>query len=190
MMSHHQHGGYRVAAVVADGFEQVEFTEPKQALEQAGATVDVISLKPGEVQGFNHFDRADRFPVTKTIDEARAEDYDALLIPGGVHSPDQLRANDRVLEFVQAFDKTGKPMAVICHGPWVLVSSGVARGRNLTSYHTIKDDMMNAGANWENRAPIVDRNLVTARSPKDIPQFNDAMLKLFGLGEQAARRAA
>lgn len=182
--------GYRVAALVADGFEQVEFTGPREALEGAGATVEIVSLKPGEVQGFNHFDRADRFPVTATVDQANPDDYDALLIPGGVHSPDQLRAEESVLEFVRAFDRAGKPIAVICHGPWLLVSTGIARGRHLTSYHTIKDDLVNAGAQWEDQAPITDGNLVTARSPKDIPQFNTAMLELFGLGRQSQQKAA
>lgn len=182
--------GYRVAALVADGFEQVELTGPKEALEGAGATVEIISLKPGEVQGFNHFDRADCFPVTATVEEANPDDYDALLIPGGVHSPDQLRAEESVLEFVRAFDRDGKPIAVICHGPWLLVSTGIARGRHLTSYHTIKDDLINAGAQWEDQAPITDGNLVTARSPKDIPQFNAAMLELFGLRQQSQRKAA
>ncbi|MFN3650655.1 MAG: type 1 glutamine amidotransferase domain-containing protein [Armatimonadota bacterium] len=182
--------GLRVAALVADGFEQVELTEPMQALERAGAQVEIVSLKPGEVQGFNHFDRADRFPVDETVDRADPASYDALLVPGGAHSPDQLRASEEALEFVRHFDREQKPIAVICHGPWVLVSAGVARGRNLTSYHTIKDDLVNAGANWEDRAPICDDNLVTARSPDDIPAFNDAMLSLFGLAQSAGRRAA
>jgi len=181
---------YHVAAVVADGFEQVELTGPREALTGAGAKVSVISLKPGQVQGFNHFDRADRFPVDDTVERANPEEFDALLLPGGVHSPDQLRAEESVLEFIRAFDRAGKPMAVICHGPWLLVSTGIARGRRLTSYHTIKDDLINAGAHWEDQAPIVDGNLVTARSPKDIPAFNNAMLELFGLRKQTARKAA
>lgn len=181
---------YRVAALVADGFEQVEFTEPRAALEQAGATVSVVSLKPGQVQGFNHFDRADTFPVDCTVTDADANDFDALLIPGGAHSPDQLRAEEPVLEFVRAFERAGKPIAVICHGPWLLASTGIARGRRLTSYHTIKDDLINAGAQWEDQAPITDGNLVTARNPDDIPQFNQAMLELFGLQAQTQRKAA
>jgi protease I len=186
-----QHGsGYRVAALVADGFEQVELTGPREALEGAGATVEIVSLKPGEVQGFNHFDRAGRFPVDATLDQANPDDYDALLIPGGAHSPDQLRAEETALEFVRAFDRAGKPLAVICHGPWLLVSTGIARGRHLTSYHTIKDDLVNAGAQWEDQAPIIDSNLVTARNPKDIPQFNAAMLDLFGLSRQSQQKAA
>ncbi|MGV3722103.1 MAG: type 1 glutamine amidotransferase domain-containing protein [Actinomycetota bacterium] len=181
---------YRVAAVVADGFEQVELTGPREALTDAGAKVSVISLKPGQVQGFNHFDRGDKFPVDDTVDHANPEDFDALLLPGGVHSPDQLRAEESVLEFIRAFDRDGKPMAVICHGPWLLVSTGIARGRRLTSYHTIKDDLINAGAQWEDQAPIVEGNLVTARNPNDIPAFNNAMLELFGLSQQTARKAA
>lgn len=181
---------YQVAAIVADGFEQVELTGPREALESAGAKVSVISLKPGEVQGFNHFDRADKFRVDQTIDRAVPNRFDALLIPGGLHSPDQLRAEERVLEFVRAFDQAGKPIAAICHGPWLLVSTGIARGRRLTSYHTIKDDLINAGAQWEDQAPIVDGNLVTGRNPKDIPAFNNAMLELFGLSRQTARKAA
>jgi len=182
--------GYRVAALVADGFEQVELTGPKGALEGAGATVEIVSLKPGEVQGFNHFEKGDRFPVSATVDQANPEEYDALLIPGGLHSPDQLRAEEAALDFVRAFDRDGKPLAVICHGPWLLVSTGIARGRHLTSYHTIKDDLINAGAQWEDDAPVTDGNLVTARNPNDIPQFNTAMLELFGLGAQSQRKAA
>jgi protease I len=182
--------GYRVAALVADGFEQVELTGPKDALEAAGAVVEIISLKPGEVQGFHHFEKGDRFPVSSTVDQANPEEFDALLIPGGLHSPDQLRGEEAVLEFVRAFDRDGKPLAVICHGPWLLVSTGIARGRQLTSYHTIKDDLVNAGAQWEDQAPITDGNLVTARNPNDIPQFNAAMLDLFGLGARSQRRAA
>lgn len=184
-----QHQNFKVAALVADGFEQVEFTEPCKALEQAGATVEVISLKPGEVQGFNHFEKGNAFPVDRTIDQVSADDYDALLVPGGAHSPDQLRAERKVLDFVRAFDQAGKPMAVICHGPWVLVSADLVEDRSLTSYHTIKDDLLNAGAEWVDNAPVVDGNLVTARNPKDIPVFNEAMLELFGL-KQAARKAA
>jgi len=182
--------GYRVAALVADGFEQIELIGPKSALEGAGATVEIVSLKPGEVQAFHHFEKGDRFPVSATVEQANPEEYDALLIPGGLHSPDQLRAEETALEFVRAFDRDGKPLAVICHGPWLLVSTGIARGRRLTSYHTIKDDMVNAGAQWEDQAPITDGNLVTARNPNDIPQFNEAMLELFGLNEQKQRLAA
>jgi protease I len=182
--------GYRVAALVADGFEQVELTGPKAALEQAGATVEIVSLQPGEVQGFHHFEKGHRFPVGITVDQANPEEYDALLIPGGLHSPDQLRAEEAALEFVRAFDRDGKPLAVICHGPWLLVSTGIARDRRLTSYRTIKDDLVNAGAQWEDAAPITDGNLVTARNPNDIPQFNAAMLELFGLSAQSQRKAA
>jgi protease I len=181
---------FRVAALAADGFEQVELTEPMQALQQAGAQVDILSIQPGEVQGFNHFEKADRFPVAGTVENANAADYDALLIPGGAHNPDTLRADQNVLQFVREMDRAGKPMAAICHGPWVLVSAGVAKGRHLTSYHTIQDDMKNAGAHWEDRAPIRDGNLVTARSPQDLPQFNQAMLELFGLSESAVTRKA
>lgn len=181
---------YRVAAIVADGFEQVELTGPREAAETAGARVSVISLQPGEVQGFHHFDRGQKFRVDQTFDHADPNDFDALLIPGGLHSPDQLRSEEAVLEFVRAFDRAGKPIAVICHGPWLLVSTGIARGRRLTSYHTIKDDLINAGAQWEDQAPIVDGNLLTGRNPDDIPAFNDAMLDLFGLSAQPARKAA
>ncbi len=184
-----QNQNFRVAALMADGFEQIEFTEPCKALQQAGATVEVISLKPGMVQGFNHFEKGDAFPVDRTIDQASADDYDALLVPGGAHSPDQLRADERVLEFVRDFDDAGKPMAVICHGPWVLVSADLVEDRSVTSYHTIKDDLLNAGAEWVDDAPVVDGNIVTARNPKDIPVFNNAMLELFGL-QQAGRKAA
>lgn len=182
--------GYRVAALVADGFEQVELTGPKEALEAAGATVELVSLQAGEVQGFHHLEKGDRFAVGSTLEQANPEEFDALLLPGGLHSPDQLRGEEGALEFIRAFDRDGKPIAAICHGPWLLVSTGIARDRRLTSYHTIKDDLVNAGAQWEDAAPITDGNLVTARNPDDIPQFNAAMLELFGLHAQDQRRAA
>jgi protease I len=172
--------GLRVAAIVADGFEQVELTVPKSRLEEEGADVEVISLRPGSVQGMNLLFRGKSVHVDRTIFTARAGDYDALLQPGGFISPDFLRQSERVLEFVREIDRAGKPIAVICHGPWVLVSAGLVRGRRLASWPGIKDDVQNAGGMWEDSAMVRDRNWVSSRSPLDLKQFNDGLVELFG----------
>jgi protease I len=171
--------GCRVAIIVADDFEQVEMTEPRKAFEQAGAKTTLISPKPGQVQGMNHDVKADRFPVDVTLDQARPEDFDALLIPGGALNADFIRMDEHARQFVRHFDQAGKPIAVICHGPWLLVSAGVVQGRRLTSYHTIQDDIRNAGGNWQDSEVVQDRNWVTSRSPKDLPAFDRAAIALF-----------
>ena len=180
--------GMRVAILLDTDFEQVEMTEPRKALEDAGARCVLISPKQ-EVTGVKHDEKKDTFKVDQLVDSAKPEDFDALLLPGGALNADSLRVNKKAQEFVKAIDASGKPMAVICHAPWLLVSAGLAKGRRLTSYHTIQDDMRNAGARWEDREVIVDRNLVTSRQPSDIPAFNREMITLF---EQRAkgRRAA
>jgi protease I len=171
--------GKRVAFLATDMVEQVELTEPWKAVQQAGADIDLVSLEEGEIQGFNHYDRADKFPVDRTVEEARAEDYDALVLPGGVGNPDTLRMDDNAVRFVREFFDAGKPVAAICHAPWMLVEADVARGRTLTSYWSIKTDVKNAGGNWVDEEVVLDGNLVTSRSPKDIPAFNKTLLEQF-----------
>ncbi len=180
--------GKNVAILVADGFEQVELTEPKKALEQAGARTQVISPKDGKVKGWNHTDWGQEIPVDLPLDRARAEDFDALLLPGGVMSPDKLRVLPEVQRFVKAFFDAGKPVAAICHGPWTLIDAGVVRGRQMTSYETIRTDLRNAGAQVVDREVVVDGNLVTSRKPDDIPAFNKAMIECFAQAEVASPR--
>lgn len=171
--------GLRVAILVTDGFEQAEMTEPRKALDQAGAVTKIISNKPGQVQGVNHDEKADTFPVDMTLDQANPGDFDALLLPGGAINADTIRMEQKARQFVQQIDQSGRPIAVICHTPWLLVSSGCAKGRTMTSYYTIQDDLRNAGANWVDQEVVRDHNLVTSRSPKDIPAFNPAIVSLF-----------
>src|SRR5581483_9318596 len=151
--------GKRVAIIAADMVEQVELVEPRKALDDAGAETHLISLKPGEIQGFNHFDPADTFEVDKAIEEVQADDYDALMIPGGVGNPDQLRGDENVVSFVRDFFEAGKPVAAICHAPWVLVEAGVVRGRNVTSWPTLQTDIRNAGGTWVDEQVVVDQGL-------------------------------
>jgi protease I len=177
----------RIAILVTDGFEQSELVEPRKALDQAGAkTVLVAPAHKKTVQGMNHGDKADQFQVDQTLDEARPEEFDAVLLPGGVHNADHLRVEKKAQEFVRKMDRDGKPIAVICHGPWLLVSAGLTRGRTLTSYHTIQDDIRNSGGKWEDRETVRDRNWISSRQPADIPAFNREMLALFS--ERKARR--
>ncbi|HZO32563.1 MAG TPA: type 1 glutamine amidotransferase domain-containing protein [Chloroflexota bacterium] len=178
--------GKRVAIVVADDFEQVEMTEPRKALEQAGARTVLVAPKAGKVQGFNHDTKADSFAVDQTLDEANPDDFDAMVLPGGALNADFLRAQPKAQGFVRQLDRAGKPVAAICHVPWLLVSAGLVRGRTLTSYHTIQDDIRNAGGTWQDREVICDGNWVTSRQPNDIPAFNREMLALFAT--PAARR--
>src|SRR5690348_10201501 len=177
--------GKQVAILAADMFERVELEEPRKALEDAGADVEVISIHDGEIKGFDHFDPANMVKVDKTVEEASPGDYDALMIPGGVGNPDQLRGDENAVAFVREFDQAGKPMAVICHGPWVLVESGVVRGRRVTSWPTLETDIRNAGGDWVDEEVAVDGNIVTSRKPDDIPAFNREMLRIFA-GERAS----
>ncbi|GCE04288.1 type 1 glutamine amidotransferase domain-containing protein [Dictyobacter aurantiacus] len=171
--------GLRVAILVTDDFEQAEMTEPRKALDQAGAVTKIISNKPGQVQGVNHDEKADTFPVDMTLDQANPGDFDAILLPGGAINADTIRMEPKARQFVQQIDQSGRPMAVICHAPWLLVSSGCAKGRTMTSYYTVQDDLRNAGANWVDQEVVRDGNLVTSRSPKDLPAFNPAVVSLF-----------
>jgi protease I len=171
--------GKRVAILAADMFERVELEKPRKALEDAGAQVEVISIHDGEIQGFDHFEPANKVKVDRTVEEAEAGEYDALLVPGGVGNPDQLRGDENAVNFVREFAESKKPMAVICHGPWVLIEAGVARGRKLTSWPTLQTDLRNAGADWVDEEVVVDNGLVTSRKPDDIPAFNKKMIEEF-----------
>lgn len=169
--------GKRVAILVDNGFEQVELTQPKQALEQAGAQTSIVSPQRSQVKGWNHTDWGETISVDIQIDQAHAEDYDALVLPGGVMNPDHLRRNEKVLQFVRAFFEAGKPVAAICHAPWTLIDAGVVLGRTLTSYPSLQMDLKNAGANWVDREVVVDKGLVTSRKPDDLPAFNRKMIE-------------
>jgi protease I len=178
--------GKKVAILVADGFEQVEMTEPRAALIEAGAKTDLVSPAIGNVKGWQHADWGDEFPVDVELKSATADDYDALLLPGGVMNPDKLRRNRYALEFVKAFFADGKPVAAICHGPWTLIDADVVAGRRVTSYESIQTDLKNAGAQWEDSPVVVDSGLVTSRKPDDIPAFNRKMIEEFGAGSHPA----
>lgn len=169
--------GRRVAILATDGFEQSELLEPQSALEAAGATTDVISLKPGAIKAWKGKDWGSSIPVGKVVGEAHPNDYDALLLPGGVMNPDTLRRHASAVEFVKAFVSAGKPVAAICHGPWLLVEAGAANGRKLTSWPSLKTDIANAGGEWVDEQVVEDHNLITSRKPDDIPAFNQALLK-------------
>src|SRR5881398_3236998 len=171
--------GKKVAILVTDGFEQVEMTKPREALEEAGAETKIVSPKSGQIQGMNHADKGDKFNVDVSLDAARPEEFDALLIPGGLMNPDELRATPDALEFTKHFFREGKPVAAICHAPWVLIDAGVIRGRTMTSWPAIKTDVRNAGGNWVDPEVVVDNGLVTSRKPDDIPAFNEKMIEEF-----------
>jgi protease I len=180
--------GKRIAALVENGFEQVELLEPRKALEGAGAKVDVISPQKSEVKGWNHTDWGQTVKVDVPLDQARPEDYDGLLLPGGVINPDKLRINTRAVEFVKAFATSGQPIAAICHGPWTLIEAGAVRGRKMTSWPSLQNDLRNAGAQWVDQEVCVDDGLVTSRKPDDIPAFNRKMIEEFAEGRHTARR--
>ena len=182
--------GKRVAIVAADMVERVELIEPRQALENAGAETELVSLKPGKIRSFDHFDPADEVPVDKAVEEADASDYDALLIPGGVGNPDQLRGDENMVAFVRSFFDQGKPVAAICHAPWVLVEAGVVRDRKVTSWPTLQTDLRNAGAHWVDEQVVVDQGLVTSRKPDDIPACNAKMIEEFAEGVHAEQLQA
>jgi protease I len=178
--------GLRVAILATDGFEESELTVPMKVLKDFGAQVDVVSIHANTIQGFRHFEKGAAVKVDRALHDAHPDDYDALVLPGGANNADALRAEPLAKDFVRAFESAGKPMAVICHAPWLLVSAELVRGRKLTSYHTIQDDIRNAGGIWEDRAVVEDRNWVTSRQPKDLPSFNAAMVRLFEKSAQLA----
>jgi len=169
--------GKIIAILTENGFEEVELTSPKQALEDAGATVHVVSPQKEKVKGWNHDHWGIELPVDKSISDVNVNDYDALMLPGGVMNPDQLRVNKEAVEFAKDFLETGKPVAAICHGPQLLIETGLLEGRDMTSYPSVQTDLKNAGANWHDREVIVDNGLVTSRSPKDLEAFNSKMIE-------------
>ncbi len=175
--------GKRIAFLAADGVEQVELTEPRKAVEAEGADTELISLEEGEIQGFEKLDKGDTFEVDRTVKDADASDYDGLVLPGGVHNPDFLRADEDATAFVRAFFEAGKPVGAICHGPWTLIDAGVVEGLKLTSYPSIATDLRNAGAEWVDEEVVVDRGLTTSRKPDDLPAFNEKIVEEFCEGE-------
>ncbi|BAL85573.1 hypothetical protein AMIS_3530 [Actinoplanes missouriensis 431] len=168
--------GKRVAFLATDGVEEIEYTEPRKAVESAGGTAELLSIKNGEIQAVNHMDKAGTYPVEKSVSDADPADYDALVLPGGVANPDFLRADSDAVRFVRDFVNAGKPVAAICHGPWTLVEAGVVDGRTLTSWPSLRTDLVNAGATWVDEQVFVDNGLVTSRKPDDLPAFCEAML--------------
>lgn len=182
--------GVRVAILATDGFEQSELFEPKKALEEAGAQVSIVSLESGEIKGWNHTNWGASIEVDLTVDEASADDFDALQLPGGVMNPDKLRANEQAVAFVKAFFDAGKPVGAICHAPWTLIEAGVVRGRTMTSYASIRTDLENAGAKWVDEEVVTDNGLVTSRKPDDIPAFNEKIIEEFAEGVHRRRKSA
>jgi protease I len=181
--------GKKVAILVADGFEQVEMTEPRKALEEAGAETRIVSPKDGKVKGWQHTDWGDEFAVDVPLKAARPDDFDALLLPGGVMNPDKLRMQPEAVGFVRDFFEAGKPVAAICHGPWLLVEADVVRDRTVTSFPSIHTDLENAGARWVDREVVTDQGLVTSRKPDDIPAFNRKMVEEFAEGPHRGQHA-
>ena len=181
---------FRVAAIATDGFEEAELTDPVRALREAGASVDIISMKPGQIQAFKHHDKSIQVKVDRTIDEVQPEEYQALLLPGGALNADAARVEPKIQAFVKAMDDVRRPIAFICHAPWILISSGLVHGRALTSYHTIRDDLRNAGAHWLDQEVVLDGNWVSSRQPDDLPAFNREMIHLFAQSATRAREAA
>ncbi|MGB8541660.1 MAG: type 1 glutamine amidotransferase domain-containing protein [Candidatus Acidiferrales bacterium] len=188
-MSEQKLSQMRVAILASDGFEQTELEKPRKALEEAGAKTVVIAPKSGKIQGFQHDEKGDKVAVDMTLDKANPDDFDAVLLPGGALNADFLRAEKKAQEFVRTIDQAQKPIAIICHAPWLLISAGLVKGRTLTSYHTIQDDVRNAGANWRDDEVVRDRNWVSSRQPTDIPAFNRGMISLFSEGQAKSAQA-
>ena len=186
--------GMRVAILASDGVEDAELREPRKALEEAGAETILFAPKEGTIQSFKHHDKTDTFKVDRTLTQADPSQFDAVLLPGGALNADTLRVQPRAQEFAREMDRQGKPVAAICHAPWLLISAGCVRGRTMTSYHTIQDDVRNAGGNWQDEEVVRDRNWVSSRQPSDIPAFNREMIQLFSekmkSSQDSARRVA
>ncbi|MBE9077403.1 type 1 glutamine amidotransferase [Romeria aff. gracilis LEGE 07310] len=174
----------KIAILTTNGFEQVELTSPREALQSAGAQVHIVSPQSDRVQGWNHYDKADIFEVDVPLSQANAGNYDALLLPGGVANPDQLRVDQQAVQFIRAFADAGKPIAAICHGPWTLIEAGIVKGRQVTSYQSIKTDLQNAGAHWVDQEVVIDNNLITSRNPGDLSAFNRAIVDGFAAGRK------
>jgi len=171
--------GKTIAVLATDGFEQVELDKPVAALREAGATVHIVAPEGGEIQGFEHHDKGDKVGVDKTLGDVSADDYDGLVLPGGVINPDALRLEEKAIAFIGAFAKADKPIAAICHGPWTLIDAGIVKGRKMTSWPSLKVDLQNAGAEWVDETVVIDGKLVTSRNPDDLPAFCDGMIKVF-----------
>lgn len=174
--------GRKVAVLATDGFEQVELTKPVEALKKAGAKVHVVSPKGGQIQGYNHHDRGDQVPVDRELSQVSAQEYQALVLPGGVINPDQLRLDEAAIDFIRDFVRSEKPIAAICHGPWTLIDAGAVDGRKMTSWPSLKTDLRNAGAEWVDQEVVVDGGLVTSRNPDDLPAFCAKMIEEFAEG--------
>jgi protease I len=187
-----QLAGTSVALLATDGVEQIELTEPRRVLEEAGAKTALVSLEAGEIQGFDHLEKADRWPVDTTLDEADPDTFDALVLPGGVANPDRLRMDQRAVGFVRSFFEAGKPVGVICHAPWTIVEADLVRGRRLTSFPSLRTDIRNAGGTWVDEEVCVDNGLVSSRKPEDLPAFCAKLVEEFGEGrhERQAQLAA
>jgi len=179
--------GKKIAILATDGVEQVELVEPRKALEQEGAEIRLVSLRPGKIQGMNHIDRADTFPVDDTVSNVQADSFDALMVPGGAVNPDSLRMDDGAVQFVRQFFESGKPIAAICHAPWVLVEADVVRDLTITSWPSLQTDVRNAGGTWTDEQVVTDQGIVTSRKPDDIPAFNKKMIEEFQEGRHEGR---
>jgi protease I len=190
IMNNHQLDGKKIAILAAEGFEQSELEKPRQALEDAGAETTLVSLEPGEIRAWDKDEYGELFEVNETVKEAAPSDFDGLLLPGGVMNPDQLRLEPAAVDFVRAFFDAGKPVAAICHAPQLLIEADVVRGRTLTSYPSVRKDLMNAGAKWVDEPVVVDNGLVTSRKPADIPAFNEKMIEEFAEGRHAGQAGA
>jgi protease I len=184
--------GEEIAFLATDGVEQIELIEPWKAVEQAGGEPELLSIQPGKIQGFQHLDKGEEFSVDKHVSQAEPDDYDGLVLPGGVANPDFLRMDEDAVRFVKNFFETGKPVGVICHGPWTLVEAGVVKGRKITSWPSLETDIRNAGGNWVDEEVVVDAGLVSSRKPDDLPAFCAKIVEEFGEGvhEEQAEKAA
>ncbi len=172
--------GKTIAVLATDGFEQVELDKPVDAMRKAGATVHIVAPEAGDIQGFEHHDKGRKVGVDKTLGDVSADDYDGLVLPGGVINPDALRLEEKAISFIGDFAKADKPIAAICHGPWTLIDAGIAKGHKLTSWPSLKTDLKNAGAEWVDETVVIDGKLVTSRNPDDLPAFCDGIIKVFG----------
>lgn len=181
--------GIRVAILATDGVEDAELKDPRKALDDAGAKTTLIAPKAGKIQSLNHSDKASQYNVDQTLDQVRADQFDAVLLPGGAMNADTLRVHPRAQEFVREMNQAGKPIAFICHAPWLLVSAGLAKGRSMTGYHTIQDDIRNAGGKWQDEEVVRDKNWVSSRQPTDIPAFNRTMIELFAEPSSGQKKA-
>ena len=184
----HRLDGQRIAFLATDGVEQVELTEPWKAIEGAGGEPILVSINAGTIQGFEHTDPGERFDVDQLVSQVSADEFDALVLPGGVHNPDQLRMDANAVSFVRGFAESGKPIGAICHGPWMLVEAGIVDGHTLTSYRSLETDIVNAGGSWVDREVVVDEGIVTSRTPDDLPAFCEKLLEEFeeGIHEELA----